>query len=86
MPRPPPPAAALRMTGKPNSLALASASSASFSGSRVPGMTGTPQATAIFLASSLSPILASTLLGGPMNFIPASSQALAKAAFSERKP
>ena len=37
MPRPPPPAAALRMTGKPNSCALASASAASRSGSRVPG-------------------------------------------------
>ena len=56
------------------------------SGSRVPGMTGTPQATAIFLASSLSPILARTELGGPMNLMPASSQARAKAAFSERKP
>ena len=49
-------------------------------------MTGTPHWTAIFFASSLSPILASTWLGGPMNFMPASSQALAKAAFSLKKP
>ena len=80
IPRPPPPAAAFNMTGKPNSIAFASASAASFRGSAVPGMTGTPQPTAIFFASSLSPILARTRLGGPMNFMPASSQAFAKAA------
>lgn len=49
-------------------------------------MTGTPHSIAICLAESLSPILPSTSLGGPMNVMPAASQARAKSAFSDRKP
>ena len=86
MPRPPPPAAALRMTGKPKLMAFSSASCPSRRGSEQPGMTGTPHSMAICLAESLSPILPSTSLGGPMNVMPAASQARAKSAFSDRKP
>ena len=86
MPRPPPPAAAFRMTGKPKETAFSSASSPSLSGSVQPGTVGTLQALAISLAESLSPILPSTSLGGPMKVMPLSSQALAKAGFSDRKP
>ena len=86
MPRPPPPAAALRMMGKPYSFAFSSASWPSLSGSVEPGMMGTPQAMAICLAESLSPILSRISEGGPMNLIPAASQARAKSAFSDRKP
>ena len=86
MPRPPPPPAALRMMGKPYSLALARASSPSFRGSAEPGMVGTLQALAMALAVSLSPIWARILEEGPMKVIPASSQARAKSAFSLRKP
>ena len=49
-------------------------------------MMGTPQAMAVALAASLSPIWARMWEGGPMNLMPAASQAAAKAAFSERKP
>ena len=86
MPRPPPPAAAFRITGKPNSMASFWASSRLFRGSVVPGVVGTPQATAICLAVSLSPIRSSTWEDGPMNLMPAASQARAKSAFSLRKP
>ena len=86
MPRPPPPAAAFRMTGKPKLRAFSSASSPSFKGSVQPGMMGTPHWMAISLALSLSPIFASTSEDGPTNRIPFSSQARAKSAFSDRKP
>jgi hypothetical protein len=67
-------------------LAFSTASSSLFSGSWPPGITGTPQEVAMTLALSLSPIFASTEEGGPMKQIPLSSQAFAKAAFSDRKP
>ena len=86
IPRPPPPPAALRITGKPYSLALARASSPSFRGWAEPGMVGTPQAWAMALAVSLSPIWARILEEGPMKVMPARSQARAKSAFSLRKP
>ena len=86
MPRPPPPAAAFRITGKPKLTAFSSASSASRSGSVQPGMMGTPHLTAISLALSLSPIWASTSEDGPTNRMPLASQARSKSAFSDRKP
>ena len=49
-------------------------------------MVGTPQARAVALAASLSPIWARILELGPMKVMPASSQALANSAFSERNP
>ena len=49
-------------------------------------MMGTPQAMAVALAASLSPIWASTAEEGPTKVTPASSQARAKSAFSDRKP
>ena len=85
MPRPPPPAAAFRMTGKPNSMASFWAACRLWRGSVVPGVVGTPHSTAICLAESLSPIRSSTLEDGPMNLMPASSQARAKSPFSDKK-
>jgi hypothetical protein len=86
MPRPPPPKAALMMSGKPISFAIFSASSRSVTGSSVPGSTG----TLIFLASAraavLSPIMSSSSGRGPTKMMPASAQARANSAFSERKP
>ncbi len=49
-------------------------------------MMGTPQAMAVDLAASLSPIWARMWEGGPMNLMPFCSQARAKSAFSLRKP
>ena len=86
MPRPPPPAAAFKMTGKPNDTAFSSASCAFCSGSVHPGIIGTPALMAISFALSLSPIMARILLGGPINWMPASSHACANAAFSDKKP
>jgi hypothetical protein len=86
MPLPPPPAAALSITGKP----MRSASRRSVAGSEtaaiVPGTTGTPASTAMRRADVFSPMRAMVSLRGPMKASPASSQALAKPAFSARKP
>ncbi|CUQ37325.1 Uncharacterised protein [Flavonifractor plautii] len=49
-------------------------------------MVGTPQAWAMALAVSLSPIWARMVEEGPMKVMPASSQARAKSAFSLKKP
>ena len=63
------------------------ASSASVSpGAATPGTTGTPNAATVFLAVILSPIVAMAFGGGPMNVMPASASAPAKAAFSDRNP
>ena len=86
MPRPPPPPAAFRITGKPKLTAFSRASSPSRRGSVQPGTMGTPQPMAICLAASLSPIRAMVSDLGPMKAMPASSQARTKSAFSERKP
>ncbi|PQM48934.1 hypothetical protein C1Y40_00841 [Mycobacterium talmoniae] len=48
--------------------------------------TGTPAASIIFLDSTLLPICSIALTGGPIQVRPASSTALANAAFSERNP
>ena len=68
------------------SSAIFLASSSVSTGSVVPGTIGTP---AFFISSRarvLEPIASIALAGGPMNVIPFSSSALAKPAFSARKP
>ena len=86
-PFPPPPPAAFTATGKPIcSDAIFSASSASATGSVVPGTIGTPAACISSRARVLEPIASIALAGGPMKTMPASAQAWAKAAFSARKP
>jgi hypothetical protein len=49
MPRPPPPKAALRITGNPYCLQNSAASSARLIGEFVPGTTGTPHSRAVYL-------------------------------------
>ncbi len=51
-----------------------------------PGTTGTPAAATMRLARILSPMASIADAGGPMNTMPACSQAAANAAFSDRKP
>ena len=55
-------------------------------GSVVPGTIGTPAADISSLARVFDPIASIASAGGPMNTIPASSQARANRAFSARKP
>ena len=52
----------------------------------VPGTIGTPASFISSRARVLEPIASIALAGGPMNVMPASSSALANAAFSARKP
>ena len=52
----------------------------------VPGTIGTPAFSISSRALVLEPIASIALDGGPMNTVPVSSSALAKAAFSARKP
>jgi hypothetical protein len=86
MPRPPPPAAALKITGKPAASATSTASASSLSGSSLPGTTGTPACLAITRACALSPIKRIASGEGPMNVRPQARQMSAKAGFSARKP
>ena len=51
-----------------------------------PGSTGTPAAAMIALASTLEPMAAIVPGAGPTKMSPASAQARANAAFSDRKP
>ncbi len=55
-------------------------------GSVVPGTIGTPASFITSRALVLEPMASIASAGGPMNTIPASSQARAKAEFSARKP
>ena len=76
-PLPPPPPAAFTATGKPIcSEAIFSASSASATGSVVPGTIGTPAACISSRARVLEPIASIALAGGPMNTTPASRTGL----------
>ena len=85
-PRPPPPNAALIAIGIPCSSAKATTSSASFTGSLVPGTSGAPTLVAMCRACTLSPRAMIASGEGPIQVRPASSTACAKSAFSERKP
>src|SRR5215831_18377460 len=85
MPLPPPPAAALIITGKPISPARALASVTErprFD----PGTSGTRAASIAWRARVFDPINSIACAVGPMNLRPAPAQAWANRAFSERKP
>jgi len=75
IPRPPPPYAALNMTGRPYLRQNSMASSVVVTGPGVPGTTGTPASMAAFRAATLSPICSTTFGVGPINRKPASMQA-----------
>jgi hypothetical protein len=86
IPLPPPPAAALISNGYPRPSAACCAAAASAGRSSTAGTTGTPAALTSARARVLSPMAAMVSGVGPMNVRPASPTALAKAAFSARKP
>ena len=65
MPRPPPPAAALIITGKPIFSASANAASGESRRPRLPGTVGTPAAAAASRAATLSPIRRMDCAVGP---------------------
>ena len=85
MPRPPPPADALMMTGSPMSSTAVSAWS-SVSSRPVPGRMGTPASTIALRAEILPPMRRMICDGGPMKVSPQRSVISANSAFSERKP
>jgi len=85
MPRPPPPLTALTNTGNPMSSAAASRVSMSSLGSE-PLRVGRPASCAAWIARALLPVSSRISWVGPMNAMPASSQAWARSGFSERKP
>ena len=86
IPLPPPPADALRITGKPISSASLTAASRDVSGSGEPGRIGTPRADTVRRAVALSPISRIASGGGPIHTTPHSWTTSAKWAFSARNP
>ncbi len=86
MPFPPPPAAALMITGNPISRAKPNASSESSTGPGVPGTMGTPTAAIAFRADALSPITRICSAVGPMNAMFDAAHVSANSAFSARNP
>ena len=86
IPRPPPPWAALIITGQPSSLAIFSASAWLVTGCELPARIGTPARLARSRAAVLSPSVSRSSTRGPTNVIPASRQAAANSGFSERNP
>ena len=84
MPRPPPPNAALTSNGKPTSAAAASRSV--WSVTVMLGRVGTPASAMAALAAILSPMASMVSGAGPTKISPASAQARANAAFSDRNP
>ncbi len=86
MPRPPPPAAALMITGYPIFAATSTASSSVSTAPSDPGKIGTPAAFAARLHATLSPSIAIASGDGPMNSIRQSRQTCAKSARSARNP
>ncbi len=86
MPLPPPPKAALIAIGTPYSWAKATTSSASLTGSGVPGTRGAWARAAMWRAVTLSPRSRIDCGLGPIQIRPASITAWAKSAFSDRKP
>ena len=81
---PPPPLAALSMTGKPIFVAAAVASS--LVSHRAPGTMGTPAADILSRAAVLLPMARMALAGGPMKTTPAFSHASGSAGFSLKNP
>jgi len=86
MPRPPPPAEALSIRGKPIVWAISSTWRSPFTGPSLPGTTGTPAFSINCRACALSPILRMASLLGPMKAIFRSAQISANCAFSARNP
>ena len=86
MPRPPPPAAALMITGKPIPRASSSAVSTSGITPSLPGTTGSPASFMVRRATALSPILRIISGVGPMKVKPHEAHTSAKCAFSDRNP
>ena len=86
MPRPPPPAVALTMTGKPHVSANFSASSSFSTGPSVPGSSGRPAFFIARRARALSPIRRITFGSGPMNRMWHASHTSARYADSDRNP
>ncbi len=92
MPRPPPPKAALTSSGKPIRAAASarpavpSALALAVPGTVTLGRTGTPAAAMMALAAILSPMAWIVSGAGPTKTSPASAQARANAAFSDRNP
>jgi hypothetical protein len=78
IPRPPPPAEALRITGNPISRAVRTAFSSSSRTPGDPGSTGTPALIIAFLARLLSPISRMAWGPGPMNLMWQASQISAR--------
>ena len=73
------------MIGKPTFSAAAVALAASVT-APLPGVTGTPLATASSRAASFEPSARIADAGGPMNAMPAALHASGNGAFSLRKP
>ncbi len=86
IPRPPPPAAALTMMGKPIREASFIRISSLVISALLSPMMGTLTLRAIFLAATLSPNRFMTSALGPIKIMPSSSQRLAKFTFSDKKP
>ena len=86
IPRPPPPAVALIITGNPMSDAMVFAVLKSAMTPSEPGTTGTCAFFIVSLARALSPIALIASGGGPMNVRPEVPQISAKEAFSARNP
>ncbi len=86
IPRPPPPATALTKTGNVRLPVVAAQISSTSRDGAMLRRTGTPAALAAATALDLLPVSRSTSLVGPMNVMPASTQAWARAGFSDRKP
>ena len=86
MPRPPPPAAALIITGKPILRGQFARLALVGDAPSEPGTTGTPAFCAALAGRALSPMVRIVAALGPTNIKPARSTASAKSAFSDRKP
>ena len=86
MPRPPPPAEALRMTGNPTDFAHANASSSVCRTPSEPGRMGTFAFFIAWRAFSFSPISRMASGVGPMNLMFEARQTSAKFAFSLSSP
>src|SRR5690606_32076125 len=86
MPLPPPPCAALIISGNPIRAPSRASTSADWSSPVYPGTTGTPAAAIRSLAPALLPMRRIDAADGPMNTSPAAATASAKSAFSDRNP
>ena len=86
MPRPPPPALAFKITGRPIRFASCNAISADVSSTLLSSITGTSQDRATNFDFTLSPNWSMTSGDGPIKIIPSSRHLEAKRTFSERNP